>query len=50
MPPDSLEHTIRWPEVFYVCRAPVESLFVDEHGLLALTARGVERVPVPEEC
>ena len=36
-------------QIIHICQAPVESLFVDDAGLLALTARGVERVPVPEE-
>ena len=35
-------------QVLHVCQAPVEALFVDDGGLLALTERGVERVPVTE--
>ena len=33
----------------YICAAPVEALFVDDSGVLVLTARGVERVRVSEE-
>lgn len=35
--------------MLHICQAPVEYLYVDNSGLLALTSRGVERVPVPEE-
>ena len=34
--------------VVHICQAPVEALFVDDAGLLALTRRGVERVRVGE--
>ena len=35
--------------IVHICQAPVEALFVDDGGLLALTSRGVERVPMAEE-
>ena len=42
---------VQQPEcrVIHVCQAPVEALYVDDHGLVVLTARGVERVRVMEE-
>lgn len=41
---------VQQPEmrILHICQAPVEALFVDDTGLLALTSRGVERVPVSE--
>lgn len=35
--------------IVHVCQAPVEALFVDDTGLLALTERGVERISLPQE-